>query len=173
MSTTEAATIGYAFTGLMAPVFTAFDDDDGSVRTVCIDAYAEHLHANGVDGVLVNGTTGEGPALRLDERLRLAEHWLQASRRHGLSMMLQIGGAALPDVLRMAVHADTLGVDAVLLLPELYFRPRSEMALVEYCRLVAEHCSSTPLLYYHIPAQTGVNCEFVLSARKQNRRATP
>lgn len=166
--------VRYNFTGLMAPVFTSFDDTtECGVRTDCIDAYARHLKCLGIDAVLVNGTTGEGPCLSLIERLRTAEHWRAATARYGQSMMLQIGGAPLADVLLMADHAVMQCVDAVLVLPDLFFRPRTEGALVDYCRRVALHCENTPLLYYHIPSQTGVDCTYMKAIESKPGISTP
>lgn len=151
--------ITYAYRGLMAPVFTQFNAD-GAVIHTAIDAYAAWLRSAGIGAVLVNGTSGEGPNLTVDERRSSAQHWANACRSHRLSLMVQCSGnLALPDVQRMAEHAQQIGADAVLLLPDLFWRPRSEEALMEYCGRVAKHCDRTPVLYYHYPAQTGVERE--------------
>lgn len=47
----------------------------GNVVYDTIDQYCEYLKNNGIGGVLVNGTTGEGTCLRVDERKKLAEEW--------------------------------------------------------------------------------------------------
>lgn len=40
-----------------------------------VDAYCQYLSINSVNGVLVNGTTGEGTCLSVDERKKTAEVW--------------------------------------------------------------------------------------------------
>ena len=60
--------------GLIAATFTPFAAD-GSVNVGVVPSYAEHLRAQGVAGVFVNGTTGEGLSLSLAERETLAEAW--------------------------------------------------------------------------------------------------
>lgn len=40
-----------------------------------VDAYCQYLSVNAVNGVLVNGTTGEGTCLSVDERKKTAEAW--------------------------------------------------------------------------------------------------
>ncbi|XP_059616379.1 N-acetylneuraminate lyase B-like [Phlebotomus argentipes] len=148
----------FKFRGLMAPVFTAFKNDPvQSVNCELIDPYAKWLKERGIQAVLVNGTTGEGMSMSVSERKTTAEEWQKACRKHGMTLMLQIGGVPFVDVAELAKHADQLGVDAVLCLPELYFKPKTEPDLVKYLAKVATHCPKTPLLYYHIPVNTGVN----------------
>ncbi|XP_055904957.1 N-acetylneuraminate lyase-like isoform X2 [Eupeodes corollae] len=156
MSTTKKVTL--EFKGLMAPVFTSFNDDKKrSIQVDNIDVYARFLKNKGVHGVLVNGTTGEGPVLNLAERKLVTEKWWEASKKHDLTLMVQIGGAPLPDVIEMAIHAESLGVHAILCLPELYFKPKNVESLVEYFKLIGKYCPNTPLLYYHIPMFVGLN----------------
>lgn len=142
----------------MVPVFTTFNDDEKrTVKVDNIDEYAKFLKSENVLGVLVNGTTGEGPVLNLAERKLVTEKWWQAAKKYDLTLMVQIGGAPLPDVIEMAIHAESLGVHAVLCLPELYFKPKNVEALVEYFKKIGKYCPSVPLLYYHIPMFVGLN----------------
>lgn len=108
---------------------------------------------------MVNGLTGEGMTLTIDERKRLAEEWFKVTRKHQLTMLLNIGGTNQPDVYEMATHAEKLGVDAITVLHDLFFRPVVEEDLVTYIRDVAKYAPSTPLLYYHIPMMTGIHCK--------------
>jgi len=145
------------FSGLMCPVFTSFQDDKKRmVNYDKIDEYAKMLKMKGVDAVLVNSAIGEGVCLRLDERKRLCEEWLNACRKHQLMCMVQIGGACIADVYELAEHAEKIGVDACICLPDLFFRPLCEEDLVQYLRDVAQRCASRPLLYCHIPKLTRV-----------------
>ncbi|XP_050318759.1 N-acetylneuraminate lyase B-like [Bactrocera neohumeralis] len=147
----------FDFKGLMAPVFTAFkNNEEQSLEVQHIDRYAEWLKSNRISGVLVNGMSGEGPALGLSERMRNAEAWWEAAQKYELVMFLQVGGAPLPDVLVMADHAHDLGVHAVLCLPELFYKPTTIEQLVSYMRLVARRCAALPFFYYHLPLSTGV-----------------
>lgn len=71
--------------------------------------------------------------------------------------MVQIGGCPLPDVLALAKHAQQIGVDSMLCLPELYFKPTTSEELINYLKQVAGAAPNIPLLYYHIPAFSNVN----------------
>lgn len=146
----------------MAPVFTCFDNTPQChVVYDGINAYAKYLKQLDVHAVLVNGSTGEGPSLSMVERECLVANWRTATDCYDQSMMVQIGGAPIIDVKRMAAHAESQGANAVLLLPDLFYSPNNEMSLVEYCARIAVHCPKTPMLYYHNPAMTGVNCKRV------------
>lgn len=126
-----------------------------------IDEYCKYLKTNGVNGILVNGTSGEGSCLRLDERKRLAEVWLAASKKYGVTFMLQIGGCDILSVFELAEHAEKIGVDCVLCLPDLFFKPKMEEDLVTYIKDIARHCPTRPLYYYHIPRMSSVDCELL------------
>lgn len=106
---------------------------------------------------MVNGTTGEGVSLNVDERKRIAEAWREATQITKQHLMIQIGGGSLPDVLELARHADSLGVDSLLCYPELYFKPTTYQQLINYLKLVGQAAPNTPLFYYHIPAWSHVN----------------
>ncbi|XP_053676095.1 N-acetylneuraminate lyase B-like [Anopheles nili] len=147
----------FNFTGLMAPVFTPYFEQNGKVNIDVIESYVQLLVANKVRGILVNGTTGEGMLLSTAERMLVTEVWHEACKKHAITMMVQIGGAPYPDVVQLAKHASKIGVDAVLCLPELYFKPKTSEQLVRYLKGIAAHCRTTPFFYYHIPMFTDVN----------------
>jgi N-acetylneuraminate lyase len=56
-----------------------------------------------------------------------------------------------------AAHAESLGSDGLLCLPELFNKPHTVDELVKYLKYVGHAAPKTPLLYYHIPSYTGVN----------------
>ncbi|XP_012148360.1 N-acetylneuraminate lyase isoform X2 [Megachile rotundata] len=105
----------------------------------------------------VNGTTGEGPSMSVGERKLHAEAWADVVKTTKQHLMIQVGGAPLPDVLELAKHAENIKADSILCLPELYFKPSSPEQIIEYLKLVGSAAPSTPLLYYHIPVLTNVN----------------
>ncbi|XP_035918749.1 N-acetylneuraminate lyase A-like [Anopheles stephensi] len=147
----------FNFTGLMAPVFTPYTNGNETLNLQAIEPYVELLKANRVKGVLVNGTSGEGMLLTVAERMLVTEAWQSACKKHGITVMVQIGGAPYPDVVQLARHALQIDVDAVLCLPELYFKPKTAETLVSYLKSVAKYCPTLPFFYYHIPMFTDVN----------------
>lgn len=121
-----------------------------------IDKYALLLKQKGVTAILVNSTTGEGTTLRVEERKRIVEEWFKACRKHQLYCIVQIGGTSVADVYYLAEHAEKLGVDAVVVLPDLFYKPICEEDLVHYLKDVAQYCPTRALLYCHIPMYTKV-----------------
>ncbi|EFN85455.1 N-acetylneuraminate lyase, partial [Harpegnathos saltator] len=148
--------LSYTYRGLIAPVFTPFNKDR-SLNLNVIPQYGKYLAEKGVKGLLVNGTSGEGMLMSVSERKLVAEAWAKAVKETKQHLMIQVGGAPLPDVIELAKHAESLHVDAILCLPELYFKPTTSEQLIEYLDIIGQAAPSTPLLYYHIPMFTNVN----------------
>nr|CAH7768349.1 unnamed protein product [Callosobruchus chinensis] len=96
-------------------------------------------------------------SMTVSERKAVLEEWVKAVKTTKQHLMLQVGGCPLPDVLELARHAEKVGVDSLLCLPELYFKPATSKELMHYLKIVGEAAPKTPLLYYHIPMWTGVN----------------
>ncbi|CAG9802847.1 unnamed protein product [Chironomus riparius] len=144
------------FKGLMAPVFTAFDANN-DVNLEVIEEYARVLKDSGISAVLVNGTSGEGMSMNVNERKLVTEKWHQACLKLEIVLMVQISGCCFRDIIELAKHAEELKVDGVLCLPELYFKPKDIQSLVKYLKKISFYCPSIPLYYYHIPMFTNVD----------------
>lgn len=61
--------------GLIDAPFTPFYEN-GEVNYEPIEAYAKMLQKNGLQGVFINGSSGEGYMLTEEERMKLAERWV-------------------------------------------------------------------------------------------------
>lgn len=140
----------------MAPTFTPFNKNN-EIAYDQIAPYAEFLKLKGISAILVNGTSGEGMLLTLIERKKVTEKWAEVCKMYGILLMVQIAGCSFADVIDLAQHAEGLGVDGILCLPELYFKPKTVEKLVDYMREIAAYCPKTPLYYYHIPMFTQVD----------------
>jgi len=146
----------FNFTGLVAAPFTPMKEN-GDIDATKVEAYARHLAKGGVKAVFVNGTTGEGvQSLSLSERKELLEAWVQ-QKDHCPTIMAQVSGCSFRDTLELTKHAESLGVAAIGVLPNLFPRPRSVGELVDWCRRISEAAPKTPLFYYHIPGFSGVS----------------
>lgn len=157
------------FKGLMAPVFTPFLDDF-SINYGLIEDYARFLKNEGISAFLVNGTSGEGMSLSVDERKKVTEKWMEACKKLDILMMVQISGCPFSDVVELAKHAALLNVDGILCLPELYFKPKTVPQLVGYMKDISKNCEKIPLYYYHIPMFTQVELNmamFMKEAKKE------
>ncbi|XP_012225267.1 N-acetylneuraminate lyase-like [Linepithema humile] len=146
----------YTYRGVIVPVLTPFNND-GYLNLDIISKYAKYLAKKGINGILVNGTSGEGMSMSVVERKLIAEAWAKAVKKTRQHLMIQVGGTSLPDVIELAKHAENLHVDSILCLPELYFKPTTSQQLIEYLEIIGKAAPKTPLLYYHIPMLTNVN----------------
>jgi N-acetylneuraminate lyase len=157
------------FKGLMAPVFTGFNSKN-QVNLDRIEPFAKLLKSKEVNAVLVNGTSGEAMQMSRDERMRVAEKWSEVCKKEDMIMMVQVGGCSFIDAMEHTKHAASLGVDGILSLPELYFKPKSTKKAVEYLNEISSNCSNIPLFYYHIPVFSQVDlpmAELTAIAKKE------
>ena len=155
-------------TGLIAATFTPLTAE-GLLDLKRIPSLVDHLVTSGVSGIYINGTTGEGMALSLEERCQAAEAYVAAARGR-LKTVIQVGHECLPDAMALARHAEGLEVDAISATPPCYFKPPSIDHLMDYLEPLAAAASSKPFYYYHIPVMTGVSfdpCELMSEAVKR------
>lgn len=129
---------------------------DGGLDLKSIEALATGLKGNGVTGAFICGTTGEGLSLTVSERKQVAEAWRRAASKD-FRLIVQVGHNSLSDAQALAAHAEEIGADAIGCLPPMFYRPRSEADLIEFCGRVAGAAPNLPFYYYHIPSMTGVN----------------
>lgn len=125
-----------------------------------IDKYCQHLKTMGMHGVMCHGMTGEGMCMTLDERMKSCEKWMEVTRKYDMKMLLNIGGMDLPDMYMMAEHAERLKVDAVMLMPDLFYKPMCEEDLMMYMKDMMMRMPTRPMYYYHIPMMTGVHSKY-------------
>jgi len=112
----------------------------------------------GCDGIALFGTTGEGVALSIDDRMNA----LDAVIAGGIDpsrIIVSIGALPIPDVTRLSQHATDAGVDGVLLMPPCAFREGiTEDGTFTYFRTIVDRVERPALrLYlYHFPGISGV-----------------
>jgi len=147
----------FTFKGMMVPVFTPFNNDaKHTINYDVLDKYAHHLKTMGMHGVYVNSMTGEGLTLTVEERKKLSEKWYELGRKYELKVVVNIGGLPLPYVYELAQHAEQYKFDAVMVMPDVYYKPKTAEDLVYYLKDVQKYMPTRPFFYYHIPMMTEV-----------------
>ncbi|XP_065192705.1 N-acetylneuraminate lyase-like [Sycon ciliatum] len=139
--------------GLVAATYTPLTSS-GDINLAVIDQYADHLSQQGVAGVFVNGTTGEGVKFSVDERKDLVERWMSAASGK-LSVFVHVGAESIKDAQEMAIHASEVGAHAIAVIAPTMFKPKTADHMVDYCAAVALAAPDVPLYYYHITGLTG------------------
>ena len=79
--------------GLINAPFTPFYEN-GEVNYEPIEAYAKMLVKNGLQGVFINGSSGEGYMLTDEERMKLAERWVEVSPK-GFKVIVHVGSCCV------------------------------------------------------------------------------
>ncbi|HXY70526.1 MAG TPA: dihydrodipicolinate synthase family protein [Gemmatimonadales bacterium] len=144
-----------ALHGVLAPVTTPFDAQTGDVAPVVLRSTARELLARGLHGIVVSGSTGEGPLLDGEEQARLVE-WLRDVVPEDRWLVAGTGAESTRATIRATERAAAAGADAALVRPPAYFGPSlSPAALVGHFLRVAD-ASPIPLLVYNIPKHTHV-----------------
>ena len=89
--------------GLIDAPFTPFYEN-GEVNYEPIEAYCQLLVRNGLQGVFINGSSGEGYMLTEDERMKLAERWMEVAPE-GFKVIVHVGSTCVKSSKRLAEHA--------------------------------------------------------------------
>lgn len=125
---------------------------DGSIDFDSAQKLARQLVADGADGLLVNGTTGESPVTHMDEKVELVR-----AVKECVNVPI-ISGAGSNDTVhsvRMAEQTQEAGADAVLVVAPYYSRPSQE-GIFRHYRAVNESVDK-PIIVYDVPGRTGVH----------------
>jgi len=137
------------FGSVITAMVTPFDAD-GTVDLEGAATVASHLAASGSDGLVVAGTTGEGPVLSDDERVELFRAVVGAV---GVPVIASTGTNDTAHSVRLTEQAAACGVHGVLAVTPYYNRP-SPAGLSAHFRAVAA-ATDLPVLLYDIPVRTG------------------
>ena len=140
-------------TGLIDAPFTPFYEN-GEVNLEPIEQYAKMLAKNGLKGVFINGSSGEGYMLTEDERMRLAERWVEVAPE-GFKVIVHVGSTCVKSSERLAAHAQKIGAFGIGAMATPFPKIGRLEELVKYCEEIAAAAPELPFYYYHIPAFNG------------------
>jgi 4-hydroxy-tetrahydrodipicolinate synthase len=121
------------------------------------EALADHckdLLVRGCDGVVLFGTTGEGPSFSLSERKEALKKVIEL----GLDPAKIIVGAsfaALDDVIKLSKFACDAGCLALLIAPPFFYKKVSDEGVIAFYRQIILKVKM-PIILYHIPQHSGV-----------------
>lgn len=139
--------------GLIDAPFTPFHAN-GDVNLEPIAAYAAMLQKNGLKGVFINGSSGEGYMLTTDERKALAEKWVSCVPT-GFKVIVHVGSCCLRESVELARHAQQIGAWGIGSMAPPFPKIGRVEELVKYCEQIAAAAPELPFYYYHIPAFNG------------------
>ena len=153
--------------GLIAATFTPFYPN-GELNLKIIPEYARRLKEEGVRGVFVCGSSGEGLLMATDERKAVAEAWMPFAEEC-FRIIIHVGSTSTKIAGELSAHAASIGAFAIGCMGPCCFQPQNAPDLVAFCAEVASAAPQTPFYYYHIPNTSGVYVnmdEFLAEAGK-------
>lgn len=143
-------------------------DKRGMIDDALTSEYLAFLSEGGVNGVLVNGTTGEFSSFSTAERKKNLEVFLR--HKGSLTTMCQVGSSNQGEAIELLRHAKGAGADEALLLPPFYFNQPSTDGLVSFLEPILD-ASELPVYLYNIPqlSEVQVTLELVQRLRSHER----
>ena len=148
------------FQGSFVAMVTPFRN--GKVDEAKLRELVELHVANGTDGLIPCGTTGESPSLNHDEHRRVVEIVVEAARGR-IRVVAGTGSNSTAEAIDLTKHAERVGAAGALVVNPYYNKPTQE-GLYRHFRAVAESVA-IPILVYNIQSRTAVNVETDTMAR--------
>jgi 4-hydroxy-tetrahydrodipicolinate synthase len=141
--------IGRLITAMVTPF-----DEKGEVDYAQAKRLASALLDSGSDGLVITGTTGEGPTLSAEEKIRLYAEVKEAIGSRGAV----IAGTTDNDTaksIELSTEAASVGADALLLTVPAYNKPPQE-GLYQHFKAIAES-TELPCVLYNVTSRTSLN----------------
>ena len=147
--------------GIVPAVVTPLSSDD-KPDLHALRRHIRILIEEGSHGILLLGTTGEGPSMGIAERESILEAGLEAAGE--AFVMVGTATPSLQDTLQLTRRAYQLGTHIAVVLPPYYYKKVPDRGLLDfYQRLLAEAVPSDGMMMvYHIPQVTQVPLSFSL-----------
>jgi 4-hydroxy-tetrahydrodipicolinate synthase len=141
------------FSGSLVAIVTPLTAD-GALDWPAWDRLLDFHVAEGTDGIVVAGTTGESPVLSLDEIEELTRRALVRCRGR-LKVIVGSGTNSTAESVARTRLLSRLGVDGVMLVTPYYNKPPQEGLYRHFC--AAADVSAAPVILYNVPGRTGVD----------------
>ena len=131
-------------------------ESDGEIDFNKISLYAKKLKKDGLSGVFICGTTGEGMFLTNNERKKIAEEWVKY-QNEDFKIIVHVGTTSVVQSSDLANHAQKIGAFGTSSIGPIFLKPNDLNDIVDFCKIIAESAPKIPFYYYHIPSVTGLN----------------
>ena len=141
------------FGRLLTAMVTPFNAD-GSVNYAAGADFADWLLANGSDGLVVYGSTGEAATMDMDEKIKFMQTIV--ARVNGRAKIVAGAGTnCTASTIDLVKKMEACGVDGVLVVGPYYNKPTQE-GYYQHFAAVAK-ATKLPIIVYNVPGRTGVN----------------
>lgn len=140
------------FKGCGTAIVTPFDENGVNFKE--FEKLIEFQISEGVDALIVCGTTGESSTMSLDERKRTIEFATQIANKR-VPIIAGTGGNCTQSVIDFTKWAESIGVDGALIVTP-YYNKTTQKGLVAHYSAIA-NSTKLPIILYNVPSRTGVN----------------
>lgn len=142
-------TFGRVLTAMVTPF-----NDDLSVNYPAAASLARHLAANGSDGLVVAGSTGEAATMNKEEKIKLFATVLDAVGDKA-TVIAGTGSNDTRESVALTKEAEKLGVHGAMLVGPYYNKPPQE-GFYQHFKSIADS-TALPLILYNVPGRTASN----------------
>lgn len=141
--------------GIIAATFSPFHSD-GAVNLAPIPALVQRLVNDGISGLYLLGSTGEGLSLTVQQRMDIAEAYIKAVDGR-VPVIVNVSHGSYEVSATLTKHAVAAGADAVSATLPTYYGISTLNQLIAAVQKIAGCQDEIPFIYYHIPGKTGLN----------------
>src|SRR5437867_9936652 len=152
--------------GVLLPIITPFDEKvrvDEQMMRQLVDF---HIKA-GVQGLFVLGSTGQGPAMTIDERKQAAAIALDQAKSR-VPVVIHVGTADAGSTVELAEHAAAHRADAMAIVPPYYYSDHTEYEIIAHYKAVAK-AVALPIFIYENPKYSGISVTLGLAVRMKEQ----
>lgn len=148
--------IGGCITALVTPF-----KEDGSLDKASFEKLVKYQIKNGVQGLVICGTTGEAPTMTKDERLwaiHTAKDLSLKLSKGDVPIIAGTGSNNTLDTIEMSKASKEAGADACLIVTPPYNKPTQKGLIAHYSAIAnTPELQNTPIIVYNVPGRTGGN----------------
>ena len=114
----------------------------------------EYQIENGVDSIIVCGTTGESSTMTKEEKEDTISYAIKKANKR-VPIIAGTGGNCTSNVIEMTKFAEKAGADAALIVTPYYNKTTQDGLVAHYSAIAKE--TNLPIILYSVPSRTGVN----------------
>jgi 4-hydroxy-tetrahydrodipicolinate synthase len=145
--------INNKLTGMGVALITPFKEDE-SIDYNALGRLVDYQIQNGIDYLVVLGTTAESATLTEEEKKEVAAFVIHRVKGR-VPIVLGVGGNCTRAIVECLKTKDFTGVDAILSVTPYYNKPSQEGLYQHYCALAK--ATELPIILYNVPGRTGIN----------------
>ena len=142
------------FKGCGTALVTPFTND--GVNFEELRKLIEFQILEGVDALIVCGTTGESSTMSLEEKKSVIDFSIKIANKR-IPIIAGTGGNNTKDVITLSKYAEDIGADGLLLVTP-YYNKTTQHGLVKHYTEIAQSVK-IPIIIYNVPSRTGLNIE--------------